>query len=81
MAKRGHGAIVNISTMVASPGPTRTEDSAMMGEALDQLASAAPSGRPGRPEEIASAIVYLASDEASFIQGAILPVDGGRAAV
>jgi NAD(P)-dependent dehydrogenase (short-subunit alcohol dehydrogenase family) len=53
----------------------------MMGEALDQLASAAPSGRPGRPEEIVSAIVYLASDGASFIQGAILPVDGGRAAV
>ncbi|HEY5400347.1 MAG TPA: SDR family oxidoreductase [Trebonia sp.] len=64
-----------------SPGPTRTEGTAGMGEALDQLASAAPSGRPGLPEEIASAIVYLASDEASFVQGALLPVDGGRIAV
>jgi NAD(P)-dependent dehydrogenase (short-subunit alcohol dehydrogenase family) len=52
-----------------------------MGEALDQLASAAPAGRPGLPEEIASAVVYLASDEASFVHGALLPVDGGRVAV
>lgn len=64
-----------------SPGPTRTEGSAGMGEALDQLASAAPAGRPALPEEIASAIVYLASDEASFVHGALLPVDGGRVAV
>src|SRR5690348_3946226 len=64
-----------------SPGPTRTEGTADMGEALDQLASAAPAGRPGLPEEIASAAVYLASDEASFVHGALLPVDGGRIAV
>ena len=119
MAKRGHGAIVNVTTMVAefgapemalygsskaalvlltkswaaeygpagvrvnavSPGPTRTEGTASMGEALDQLASAAPSGRHGLPEEIAAAITYLASDEASFVHGAVLPVDGGRIAV
>jgi NAD(P)-dependent dehydrogenase (short-subunit alcohol dehydrogenase family) len=64
-----------------SPGPTRTEGTAGMGEALDQLASVAPAGRPALPEEIASAIVYLAGDEASFVQGALLPVDGGRVAV
>jgi NAD(P)-dependent dehydrogenase (short-subunit alcohol dehydrogenase family) len=119
MAKRGHGAIINVTTMVAefgmaemalygsskaalvlltkswapeygragvrlnavSPGPTRTEGTAAMGEALDQLASAAPNGRPGLPEEIADAITYLASDAASFVQGAVLPVDGGRIAV
>ena len=63
-----------------SPGPTRTEGTARMGNALDALASAAPAGRPARPEEIASAIVYLASDEASFIQGVVLAVDGGRTA-
>ena len=64
-----------------SPGPTRTEGTAAMGEALDQLAAAAPAGRPALPEEIASAIVYLAGDEASFVHGALLPVDGGRVAV
>jgi NAD(P)-dependent dehydrogenase (short-subunit alcohol dehydrogenase family) len=64
-----------------SPGPTRTEGTAEMGKALDELASAAPAGRPGLPAEIASAVVYLASDEASFVHGALLPVDGGRVAV
>jgi NAD(P)-dependent dehydrogenase (short-subunit alcohol dehydrogenase family) len=38
-------------------------------------------GRPGLPEEIAAAIAYLAGDSASFVHGAVLPVDGGRIAV
>jgi NAD(P)-dependent dehydrogenase (short-subunit alcohol dehydrogenase family) len=63
-----------------SPGPTRTEGTASMGEALDQLAALAPARRPASPGEIASAIVYLASDQASFVHGAVLAVDGGRAA-
>jgi len=37
-----------------------------------------PLGRPGRPEDIAKAMLFLASDEASFITGVTLPVDGGR---
>ena len=65
-----------------SPGPTRTEGTVAMGEeALRQLAAQAPAGRPAAPEEIAEAIVFLATDRASFIQGAVLPVDGGRTAV
>jgi NAD(P)-dependent dehydrogenase (short-subunit alcohol dehydrogenase family) len=52
-----------------------------MGDALQQLAAQAPAGRPAVPEEIAEAIVFLATDRASFVQGAILPVDGGRTAI
>jgi NAD(P)-dependent dehydrogenase (short-subunit alcohol dehydrogenase family) len=36
-----------------------------------------PTGRIGEPAEVASAIVFLATDEASFITGTVLPVDGG----
>ena len=119
MAKRGHGAIVNVTTMVAefgaagmglygaskaalvlltkswaaeygpqgvrvnavSPGPTRTEGTAPMGDNLDQLAAAGPAGRPGSAEEIAEAVVFLATGRSSFVHGAIVPVDGGRIAV
>jgi NAD(P)-dependent dehydrogenase (short-subunit alcohol dehydrogenase family) len=63
-----------------SPGPTRTEGTEVMGDQLDQLASLAPAGRPAAPEEIASAISYLAGDGASFVHGAVLDVDGGRRA-
>jgi NAD(P)-dependent dehydrogenase (short-subunit alcohol dehydrogenase family) len=64
-----------------SPGPTRTPGSAPMGDGIDQLATTLPLGRAADANEIADAIVYLASDEASFINGAIVPVDGGRVAV
>src|SRR5947208_7715658 len=64
-----------------SPGPTRTEGTEAMGEALEQLAAQAPAGRPGTADEIAEAIVFLATDRASFIQGVTLAVDGGRTAV
>ncbi|AEM82456.1 SDR family NAD(P)-dependent oxidoreductase [Streptomyces violaceusniger] len=63
------------------PGPTRTEGTAGMGEDLTALAAQAPTGRPAAPEEIAEAITFLASEAASFVQGAVLPVDGGRVAV
>ena len=119
MAKRGKGAIVNVSTMVAdygvsgmslygsskaainlltkswaaeygrsgvrvnavSPGPTRTEGTDAMGEGLEQLAAQAPAGRPATADEIAEAIVFLATDRSSFIYGAKLAVDGGRTAI
>ena len=64
-----------------SPGPTRTEGTDEMGDALADLAAQGPAGRPGEAHEIASAIAFLAGATASWIHGAILPVDGGRIAV
>jgi Short-chain dehydrogenase involved in D-alanine esterification of lipoteichoic acid and wall teichoic acid (D-alanine transfer protein) len=52
-----------------------------MSDALDQLAAQAPAGRPATAEEIAEAIVFLATDRASFIHGAKLAVGGGRSAI
>jgi NAD(P)-dependent dehydrogenase (short-subunit alcohol dehydrogenase family) len=64
-----------------SPGPTRTEGTDAMGEGLERLAAQAPAGRVATADEIAEAIVFLATDHSSFIQGAKLAVDGGRTAV
>jgi hypothetical protein len=70
---------VNVDAI--SSGPTRTPGTAVMGEGLDQLAKVLTAGRPASPAEIAEAAVYLASDEANFVHGATLPVDGGRLAI
>jgi NAD(P)-dependent dehydrogenase (short-subunit alcohol dehydrogenase family) len=50
-------------------------------QARAQFAAAVPFGRLGRPKEIASTALFLASDEASFIAGVELPVDGGMTAI
>jgi NAD(P)-dependent dehydrogenase (short-subunit alcohol dehydrogenase family) len=67
-----------IRVNVVSPGPT---DTAMLAAASDEVRAALvgriPLGRMGRPEEIAAAALFLLSDEASFIAGAELYVDGG----
>ncbi len=47
----------------------------------DAISSGVPLGRMGRPEEIANAVVFLASDNASFIMGSEFFVDGGFAQV
>ena len=64
-----------------SPGPTRTPGTAAMGDGFEQIAATIPLGRAADPGEIAAAIVFLASEGASYVNGAIVPVDGGRVAV
>jgi NAD(P)-dependent dehydrogenase (short-subunit alcohol dehydrogenase family) len=119
MAANGGGAIVNVTTMVASfglagmalygstkaaltlltkawaaeygpqgvrvnaiaPGPTRTPGTEAMGDGLSDIVTTVPLNRPATAEEIAAAALFLGSDEASYVNGAVLAVDGGRTAV
>jgi len=74
---------------VVSPGSTETPglvdlagpDAAQQKGLLDYLAGTIPLGRVGQPEEIAKAVLFLASDDASFVNGAELFVDGGQAQI
>lgn len=67
---------------VISPGPTDTPLHRNAPEHVRQwLISKVPLGRPARPDEIAAAAVFLASDESSYVAGVDLSVDGGMAQV
>jgi NAD(P)-dependent dehydrogenase (short-subunit alcohol dehydrogenase family) len=120
MIKRGHGIIINVTSMVASkgvpgagaysaskaavesltrtwaaefgchgvrvnsiaPGPTKTEGvEAEWGETNEELGRALPLGHTAKPEEIADAVLFLASPRSSFITGSTLHADGGGTAV
>jgi NAD(P)-dependent dehydrogenase (short-subunit alcohol dehydrogenase family) len=120
MLERGHGSIVNVTTMVAgkgvpgagaysaskaavesltrtwaaefgsrgvrvnsvAPGPTKTEGvEAEWGETNEELGRALPLGRTATPEEIANAVLFLASPRSSFITGSTLHADGGGSAI
>ena len=71
----------NIRVNAIAPGPIVNEQMSQLGEErLQQIARFVPLGRVGRVEEVALAAVWLCSDEASFITGAVLSVDGGRLA-
>ena len=75
-----------IRANVISPGPVETPIlEGQFGENTDavreRFKAMIPMGRIGRPEEVASAAVFLASDESSYISGIDLPVDGGLVAI
>ena len=68
----------NVTVNVVAPGPIETD---MLGK-LDEkqmanLVDMVPMGRVGTPDELASAIEFLASEDASYVTGTVLPVDGG----
>lgn len=69
---------VRVNTV--SPGATRTPVNQDAGAAMDAMAAAVPAGRTGTPDDIARAVVWLASAEPAFVHGATLRVDGGMVA-
>ena len=76
----GDGVRVNAVApgTVGSPWVQRLVSEA--GESLDDLRARQPMGRLGEPDEIAAAVLYLASDAAAFVTGSVLTIDGGLTA-
>lgn len=68
----------NITANVVAPGFIETDMTAGLTEdRKKQILGNVPAGRYGQVEEIAAAVTFLASDQAGYINGAVLPVDGG----
>ena len=72
----GQGIRVN----AVAPGPIWTPliPSTMPPEQVEEFGKDTPLGRPGEPKEVAPVYVLLASDEAGYISGAVVPVTGGK---
>ena len=67
-----------ITVNVVAPGPVETDMTAALGEKrLAELTAAVPLARMATPDEVAGTIVFLASPDAAYITGAVIPVDGG----
>lgn len=68
----------NITVNVVAPGFVETDMTAALDdERRREIAAAIPLGRYAQPEEIADTVAFLASDQAQYITGAVIPVDGG----
>jgi 3-oxoacyl-[acyl-carrier protein] reductase len=68
----------SITVNVVAPGLVETNMLAALGEdRLEEFASQVPLGRVARPDEIAEAVGFLASEGAAYVTGAVIPVDGG----
>jgi NAD(P)-dependent dehydrogenase (short-subunit alcohol dehydrogenase family) len=69
-----------IRANVVAPGPIWTPliPSTMPGDAVAEFGKDTPLGRPGQPAEVAPVFVMLASDEASYVSGAVIAVTGGK---
>lgn len=75
-AKQG----IRVNALVPGATDTPMIRKALSPEALQALAASHPIGRLGRPEELAKAVLFLASDDASFVTGTAMYVDGGQTA-
>jgi NAD(P)-dependent dehydrogenase (short-subunit alcohol dehydrogenase family) len=71
MARKG------VTCNAVTPGVIETD---MTADLSDGLVTAVPAGRVGKPEEVAAAVAFLVSDEAAYVNGATLSVDGGLGA-
>ena len=70
----------NITVNAVAPGFIETDMTAKLSEeARNSMLSQVPLGRPGTPEDVANAVLFLASDQASYITGQIIQVNGGMA--
>lgn len=72
----------NIRINAIAPGTNETPMvTAFPADAIAAMADAVPMGRLGQPDEVADVVVFLLSDQASYIHGAVLSIDGGSAAL